>query len=334
MTANAKADDRDTRRLNRVQIVARKNGVGIDRDVNLIEDALRDQVDVEWQEYRDLDSIWSSVTRLLVPKKQCQDGCLNLLAERVPRNAAMFSGKVALIPNQERYPRRHLKRLRYVDQVLCKTRHAVEVFSRYAEQATYIGFTSEDRILDSITPDYGRFFHLAGRSTLKGTSMLIDLWSQHPDWPELTIVQSASNAPSSVPHNVRLMTEYVEDDSLRAMQNQHGIHLCPSRSEGWGHYIVEGMSCGAVVVTTDGPPMNELVDETRGVLVKCDRSEPRHLGINWFVNPAAMQKTIENLLEMSEEEKSSLGANARRWFVDNHEQFESRFRDVVRQLMA
>jgi hypothetical protein len=37
--------------------------------------------------------------------------------------------------------------------------------------------------------------------------------------------------------------------------------------EGYGHYINEGRSVGAVVVTTDYPPMNELVSERDGFLI-------------------------------------------------------------------
>ncbi|MCM2372208.1 glycosyltransferase [Aporhodopirellula aestuarii] len=322
------------RATDRVNIVARKNGVGIDRDVKLIEDALRDSVEVAWNEYRGLDSFWSGVTRSLFQTSRGESPCLHLMAERVPRSVATLAGKVALIPNQERFPRRHLSRLRHVDRVLCKTRHAYEIFSQHARAVTYIGFTSEDRNLPDVSADYQRFFHLAGKSTLKGTSTLVDVWSRHPEWPELTIVQSASNAPASVPPNVRLLTNYLEDSELREMQNCHGVHLCPSLSEGWGHYIVEGMSCGAVVVTTDGPPMNELVTEERGIVVPWNDSQPRHLGTNWHVDPAALEATIERLLLMPDGEKCRLGANAQQWFEMNHEGFQSRFREVVRELLA
>ena len=47
------------------------------------------------------------------------------------------------------------------------------------------------------------------------------------------------------------------------------MHVCCSDAEGFGHYINEGRAHGALVrtVTTDAAPMNELVDESCGLLV-------------------------------------------------------------------
>src|SRR5690606_13048298 len=137
----------------------------------------------------------------------------------------------------------------------------------------YIGFTSVDRALPDASPDFGRFLHVAGASTLKGTDTLLEVWSAHPEWPALTVVQR-DRRTIRAPANVQILDGYLPDAELRELQNACGVHLCPSMGEGWGHYIVEAMSCGAVVVATDGPPMNELVQPGRGVLVPYSRVEP------------------------------------------------------------
>ena len=142
------------------------------------------------------------------------------------------------------------------------------------------------------------------------------------------LVQKRANAPESVPSNVALHGGYLDDDALKQLQNACGVHLCPSRSEGWGHNIVEAMSCGAVVVTTDAPPMNEHVTADCGVLVPINRSEPRHLGRNFFVDPSALETTVAQLVTASPDAAKSLGVKARERFEELNRGFVTRLRAV------
>ena len=290
-------------------ILGRINGAGLDRDAALLAGALKAAgVETRCPPWKDPRTILDTSLRA--------DAAIHL--ERVApwwwKHKAPLH---ILIPNQERFPLRLLGKLRRIDQVWCKTRHAEEIFAKHHTAVRYIGFTSEDRLLEHITPDYGKFIHLAGRSTFKNTALVLELWQKHPEWPRLTLIQHPDNAPATVPANVDLISRHLPDDELKKLQNSHGIHLCPSISEGWGHYIAEAMSCRAVTVTTDAPPMNELVTAERGVLVPYHRSEPRHLGRNFFVDPAALETAIQSLIAMPAAEKSALGMRARSWFENN-----------------
>lgn len=312
-----------------INILAKTNGVGIDRDVALMQQALRPFAEAGFHSARRWDMLAERIRQVLGARHAAE---LSILTERVPPFYAP-AGKTALIPNQERFPRRHLGRLGKVDLVLAKTRHAETIFRNHAQRLAYVGFTSVDRQQATSAPDYDRFFHLAGRSTLKGTEILMEVWGQHPEWPTLTVVQHPSLRPDMIPPNVDLHSEYLDDATLQRMQNEHGVHLCPSKSEGWGHYIAEAMSCRAVVVTTNGPPMNELVTNDRGVLVAHHHHEPRHLGVNWHVDPKSLEETIERLLNTSTESKRELGGAARHWFETNDLTFKRRFVDVIEQFL-
>jgi len=302
-------------------ILGKRNGVGLDRDSELLSEVLNES------------GVLVKVPRL----KNIFDG----LSREYVAEAAFHLERVApgwwrhkarrhiLIPNQERYPKRLIGCLERMDEIWCKSRHAEEVFSQLHRRVIYVGFTSKDRLISGVEPDFGRFFHLAGKSTMKNTGLLLELWKLHPEWPELTLVQHPSNAPKQVPGNVNLISRYLDDDELRRLQNTHGIHLCPSLSEGWGHYIAEALSCRALVVTTDAPPMNELVSPDRGVLVPFSSSGPRHLGTVFHARPADLEAAIGELLEMSTDETRHLGESARAWFEENHRNFKARVLSTI-----
>ena len=311
----------------KINIIARTNGVGLDRDVDLIHDALTTAgFDVTVSHCRAISPL-----RQFFPEKPQFDA--NIFLERVfPRWLGSAKTNL-LIPNQERFPKRHLKHLKWIDHILCKSRHAEEIFSELGYQTTFISFTSTDLLDSSITPDYQSFFHLAGRSTLKGTKTILALWKKHPEWPKLTIVQCKENAPEQVPANVNLITDYIPHEEIKQHLNRHGIHLCTSLSEGWGHYIVEAMSCKAAVITTDAPPMNELITPARGIPVPYHTSEPRHLGINFHIDPEKLEKNIQQLLMMSPEKKQTYGENARQWFEKNDQNFRKNIPEQIKKIL-
>lgn len=306
--------------MKRALILSRSNGVGLDRDSALLARALAGC------------GVETVSPRLRNP--------FDLLSSKFRADAAFHVERVApwwkwkadrhfLVPNQERFPERLVPRLGMVDRVLCKSRHAEEVFSRHHADVRFIGFTSVDRMLPEAEPDYGRFLHIAGRSTLKNTGLLLELWGAHPDWPCLTLVQHPENAPGTVPENVELIDRYLDDEELKVLQNTCGIQLCPSLSEGWGHYIVEAMSCAAVTVTTAAPPMDELVTPERGITVPFFRNEPRHLGTNFYVDPVETKEAIERVIAMADSEKRKLGAAGREWFVENDREFSDRLATAI-----
>lgn len=311
-----------------INIITRTNGVGLDQDVDLIHAALTATgMEVTVSHVRSIP-FWK---RFLPQKKQYD---ANIFLERVFLRWFGTAFKNFLIPNQERFPQRHLKHLSKIDTVLCKSRHAEEIFSRHTS-TRYIGFTSEDRSSSDIEKNYQSYFHLAGRSTLKGTRTLLAVWKRHLDWPNLTIIQAEDNAPAEkdIPANVTLITDYVSNEELVEHLNKHGVHLCPSLSEGWGHYIVEAMACKAVVVTTDAPPMNELVSARHGILIPTFQSEARHLGTNFYVDANVLDAQLTELIKADSATKQQLGERARSWFEANDQQFRKTLPSTLTELL-
>jgi hypothetical protein len=312
-----------TKTLPATLILGKSNSYGLTRDAEILQHAIAEaggQADYATIKQR---SWWQRLVRAKRAKRIIH------LERAFPGWFGAASDETLLVPNQERFPRRQIGRLRHVSRVLAKTRHGGAVFSALGVPTTYLGFSSPDRHMSGVEKDFGRFFHLAGGSTLKGTEEVLALWARHPEWPELYLVQKQANAAGAVPKNVNLISGYMDDKALQVLQNGCGVHLCPSRAEGWGHHLIEGLSVGAVVVTTDAPPMNEHVDASCGVLVPFKRSEPRHLGTNFYVDPAALEAAIERIIAMPDAEKRALGEAARR----RYEAIDAGFRQRVRDLL-
>lgn len=301
-----------------INLIARTNGVGLDRDVDLIaEVAKKARYEVTISHCRSI----SPLSRWLPQKKT---HTINIFLERFfPR----WLGKAdlnILVPNQERFPQRHLPHLKRIDQIFCKSTHALEIFRKHHPACQFIGFTSHDLFDPTIPRKEKGVLHLAGRSTLKGTETIVRLWKKHPEWPTLTLVQCQDNAPTELPQNIILRSHYLSDKEIRRISNENPVHLCTSRSEGWGHYLVEGMSCEALAITTDAPPMNELVQPERGFLVPFSRSQERHLGTNFFVDEDALESAIQRALETPLTDLRGYGKKARAWTQENHQEFKRR----------
>jgi glycosyltransferase involved in cell wall biosynthesis len=308
-----------------ILIVNKDNSFGLTRDTNLLIEALASIGRSEGVATKGIRA--RSFLDWLFRRRQART--IIHIERAFPRwySAAKFN---LLCPNQERFPRRHLGRLKGIDLVLAKSRHAEEIFRGLGVPTVYVGFTSEDRLDETVPKNWNSFFHLAGGSTLKGTEDVIELWSRHPEWPELVLVQRDPHPKAAAIANIRVVSGYITDAQLKELQNSCGIHLCPSRSEGWGHHLVEALSVGAVTVTTDGPPMNEHVSPDCGLLIPYGRTEPRHLGTNYLVDLSAMEKVVETLIRMDASEMQRLGSAARRRFLEIDAGFRTRLAEALK----
>lgn len=318
----------------RINLIARNNGVGLTRDLHLLATTLQEgghTVTVtgirrgkitKWLRPLALRLTWGF--RRLVCGSRAATHDINLMIEHVWPDDARFAPRNILIPNPEWLLPRDQKRLNLVDHFFVKTRHAEALFNPLGP-TTYIGFTSEDR-LDAEVAREDAFFHLAGRSGSKGTERLLALWRRHPEWPRLTVVQSPHNAhPGAPAGNIDHRIGYMDDGQLKTLQNSHRFHLCPSETEGYGHYIVEAASIGAVTITVDAPPMNELIDATRGKLVSVETGTgTQHLATTYFFDEAQMEAVIEDVIAARATAHQQLGAAARSWFVANDQAFAQR----------
>ncbi len=263
-------------------------------------------------------------------KNQLYD--VNIFMERIEPQFIPLARINCLIPNQEWIRKEDIAYLGEIDLILCKTRYAEQIFKNLGYQAEFTSFTSRDRYQEYSGKNYNDFLHLAGRSNQKGTKLLVKVWESYPEWPRLTIIQNQATPIKTIALNIDYVQGYLKDKHLKDYQNQYGIHLCPSEAEGFGHYIVEGMSCQAVILTTNAPPMNELIEAERGILVNYQRTQPQGLGTNYYIDESLLAEKIKQIMGIEEKAKKKLGQNARDWYKYNDRLFKQKLIEVMRNI--
>ncbi|TYZ69280.1 hypothetical protein PybrP1_007075 [[Pythium] brassicae (nom. inval.)] len=196
---------------------------------------------------------------------------------------------IYLMPNIEMYElnEKHLWR---ADVVLCKTLVCMDRLTRWYKQegnprntqVLYTRHTTSDVAhfarhtlgAAAIKPkDFTKpkFIHTAGASAQKGTRQVVECWLSRPDFPPLDLVikNDSYQWMFGPPHNldarvrsatnIRLLNTQVKPIEFGRMIAEAAFFLCTSVMEGYGHYINQARASGGVIVTTDAPPMNELI---------------------------------------------------------------------------
>lgn len=326
----------------RVNLLAADNGAGLSRDMRLLAGVLEDAgMDVTVTALRRgklrkwLRPLWvhaGNLGRRLLGRRP--PFCLNLMLEHIRAEYLPWAECNALVPNPEYLLDSDRALLARMDRVFVKTRHAQEIFTKLGSPVDYVGFTSEDRLDDGV-PRKHAFFHLAGKSGSKGTQAVLAAWRQHPHWPQLTVVQNSRSAKIGAPApNITHLVEYVPDERLKEMQNAHRFHLCPSETEGFGHYLMESLSVGAVTLTTDGAPMNELVSAERGILIPVTATGRQAAAITWIASTAEIAAAVERALTLDEMQLEKLGSAGRAYFVQNDLAFRNRLPSRLRDWLG
>lgn len=333
----------------RINLIGWDNGRGLSHDLRLLRETLESlghvvQITSLARRRRRWRWTWRSIAlRLRLIRQSSQRGGgsswkfdANIMLEHVHVAYFGVARQNFFIPNPEWLVPRDRQHLHRFDAVLAKTRIAAATFEAQGMPTRYIGFVGTDCLMADV-PRRTRFLHLAGASRMKGTARLLALWRRHPEWPPLLVVQAAKTArempaapaQDNVEHRVGTIADI---NDIRQLQNSHAFHVCPSEAEGWGHYIIEAMSCGAVTLTCDGPPMNELVQPDRGLLVAATAAGALNLSTRYEFDEAAMEAVVERASMMEQADIDALCAAARSWFVANQQAFAGRLQNALHPL--
>lgn len=306
-----------------VNILAVQNGVGISRDVAIIKDILT-------KAGYEVDT--NHIFRY-EPGEKHYDLAIHL--ERFQPKTFPGATKNVLIPNQEWFEPGWLPALPGFHVIFTKTHFANKVFEDMGCKTEYISFTSEDRYLPDMQKDDLHYLHIVGKSIQKQTDIVVQTWEKNPGFPPLTVVHDPRfYKPRTSARNITYIYDRLPEPLLKAYQNVCAVHVCPSETEGFGHYIMEGMSCKSIVMTTHAPPMTELVQDGMGHYVEPVGTEPMRLSIKFKISPETLERAVVESIVMSDSQRREIGEKARAFFLQNDALFRRRLVEAVEATVA
>lgn len=217
----------------------------------------------------------------------------------------------------------------YVTEFWHKTRSGLQLLSHHFPNHIhkYIGFTSRIIVQENNSPDYSSLGHFAGKAFgRRHTQELLEIWEENRNLPRLSVHFYHSESPAisrwlTDGSNLRLRMGMMEESQFLNEFSSHGVHLCTSSTEGFGHHINEARAIGALVITLDAPPMNELIDPESGILVPFSEKHQLCHGYFYRSTKDRLLSAIKKACALSQEERSALGKRARARFLSEQEEF-------------
>ena len=289
------------------------NGIGLQVDYELLRDLLvkhgHEVIGVHWQDKNPPKGFDLAIFLETLPAH---------MMDIAARNWA-FPNPEWLRPDGERALRKHF------EKVFAKTSEAQRMLSKKLFGVHYVGFLTRDK-LDASIPRKRTFLHIGGNGGYRNTPQVLEAWRSARYWDGIP----AEDAPLViVSNNVDFKFEEtpgvtfhkrLPSEEITRLQNECLFHLYPSATEGFGHALHEALGVGAVLLTTNAPPMYEV---SVAYKIPMSGSTEIHNANLFEVRPTAIRETVNRAL--AEYKGTEMSSTARAEFERSNLDFEEAF---------
>ena len=303
------------------------NGVGLEQDYKMLRALLESWGHkVEGVHYKRIDA-------------GCPRADLNIFLEVIPSAMFPFAKQQWLIPNPEWFAEWDNSAIMpKIDKILCKTHDAVRIFKELypdlQNRVEYIGFESRD-LYDPSIPRIRKFLHVAGQSRYKNSPAVAYCFAKcfddYDPKERLDLVFVGAYPEDCAFAKDAKNVQYIQrasDAQMKQLLNECQFHIIPAGAEGYGHIIHEGLAVGAVVITTDFPPMNEF-GTPKELLVRYQRDIQELSARRALVGAYEVREGVEKAWKLSADKIAQYSAEARSTFLADREFFRNKFKSIV-----
>ena len=285
-----------------IQIFSPDNGVGLSKDRDILKNVLKEDFKVSW-----CDPV----------KDKPVKADINIHLEIVYNTSFRYAAKNVLFPNPEWFYHHWHRYLNQFALICAKTKDCERIFRNLGHKnVIFTSFTSNDMCINDVDREH-KFAHFAGKSNAKGTI-------------EVEKAMQSSVKVDVFRHN--RPSDRIDDFTFMHLFNKYLFHVCPSYYEGFGHYINEAKSVGAIIITTNAPPMNELVSGSFAFGVSCKPSHRQNLAQMYQPSINDLAETLTMANSLNKENIMTLSNRARQSFLDNDKFFKEKIIETIKSL--
>lgn len=178
------------------------------------------------------------------------------------------------------------------DFVICNTERHLQAM-QFHKQAKFIRWGTDINLYKPQVEKYNlkkkevTFFHSVGMSPRKGTNILLKTFINYGLYKTSKLIVhtqipvekvSDYNKEQLEKYGIRVIQKTVSAPGLYHLGD---VYVYPTRLDGLGLTMYEALSSGLPVITTDYPPMNEVVKSDCGKLVKVAKHYSRFDAYYW-----------------------------------------------------
>lgn len=186
------------------------------------------------------------------------------------------------------YKEDEIKNFWAYDFLICNTKRHYSVFKDHP-QCFYIPWGTDIDVFkpQNLLNDKITFFHSVGMSLRKGTSLVLKAFIENQIFKEAKlIIHTQLKLEKHFGYTIDELRDYniqVIEKTVGAPGLYHlgDVYVYPTTLDGLGLTLYEALACGLPVITTNNPPMNEVVNQEIGYLVDVEKMYSRSDGYYW-----------------------------------------------------
>lgn len=191
------------------------------------------------------------------------------------------------------------------DFIICNTKRHYEAFKQNKQEKYYVRWGTNIQTYNDENKKQNEqvtFFHSMGMSNRKGTDLLINAFINGKLYEQSKLI---IHTQKSIDKTFNIETENLRDYNIEiinktvtapGLYHLGDVYVYPTKLDGLGLTLYEALAAGMPVITTDFPPMNEVIDnDLIGKRVKVKQLHSRSDGYYWPLSICDENSLIESM---------------------------------------